>query len=83
MWQRKVQVQRDFFWVGVLVGLGIGALGMLGLWCGSEAGRNTCTRLGRAVQRVRDRLNGSAESNGSAASQTPPVETESADSNEL
>ena len=55
MWRRQ-EVHRDFFWVGLVVGLALGGLAILGLFLGTEAGRNTRSRLGEAVQRVRTAL---------------------------
>ena len=73
MWRRQ-ETNRDFFWIGVVVGLAAIGLAVLGFLLGTEMGRNTRTRLGQTVQRVRSRINGSAESNGSTESQESPAE---------
>ena len=81
MWKRtmrKSEVQRNYFRVGLITGLAIGGLAILGLFLRSKTGRST--RVEQAVQRVRNRLNGSTKSNGSAKVQPPPVETKSTDS---
>lgn len=66
MWRRQ-EVHRDFFWVGLVVGLTVGGLAIMGLFLGTEAGRNTRSHLGDAVQRVRSRFNGSKKSQESPA----------------
>ena len=66
MWRRQ-EVHRDFFWIGLVAGVALGGLAILGFLLKTEAGRNTRTRLGEAVQRVRSRFNGSAESQESPA----------------
>ena len=73
MWRRQ-EANRDFFWIGVVVGLVAVGLAVVGFLLGTEMGRNTRTRLGQTVQRVRSRINGSAESNGSTESQESPAE---------
>ena len=81
MWKRtmrKPEVQQNYFRVGLITGLAIGGLAILGLFLRSKTGRST--RVEQAVQRVRNRLNGSTKSNGSAKVQPPPVETKSTDS---
>ena len=83
MWKRtmrKSEVQQNYFRVGLITGLAIGGLAILGLFLRSKTGRSTRTRVEQAVQRVRNRLNGSTKSNGSAKVQPPPVETKSTDS---
>ena len=85
MWnriRRKREVQRNYFQIGLMTGLALGGLAILGLFLWSETGRNARGRLGQAVQRVRNRLNGEAGSNGSADVQAPPVEENSTDSKE-
>lgn len=59
MWHREVQVHRDFFWTGLLVGIAIG--GILGVFLGSESGRRTRNRLEEAALRVRSKMNGAVE----------------------
>ena len=66
MWRRQ-EVQRDFFWAGVVAGLAIFGLAIVGFLLGTEMGRNTRTRLGQTYQRVRSRINGSTESRESPA----------------
>ena len=66
MWRRQ-EVHRDFFWIGLAVGLALGVLAILGFLLKTEAGQNTRSRLGEAVQRVRSRFNGSAKSEESPA----------------
>ena len=73
MWRRQ-ETNRDFFWIGVVVGLAAVGLAVVGFLLGTEMGRNTRTRLGQTVQRVRSRINGSAESNGSTKSEESPAE---------
>ena len=75
MWRRQ-EVHRDFFWIGVVAGFAIVGLGAVGFLLGTEMGRNTRTRLGQAVQRVRSRINGATESNGSTESQKSSTEAE-------
>ena len=75
MWRREVH-QHNFFFIGLVVGLAIGGIGILGLFLGSELGRNTRVRLGETVQRVRSRINGSTEP------QAPPVDAKPSDSEE-
>ena len=72
MW-RKQEVHRDFFWIGVVAGLAIVGLVVVGFLLGTEMGRNTRTRLGKTVQRVRSRINGTAKPDGSAESQESPA----------
>ena len=57
MWRRQ-EANRDFFWIGVVVGLATIGLAVVGFLLGTEMGRNTRTRLGQTVQRVRSRING-------------------------
>ncbi len=73
MWRRQ-ETNRDFFWIGVVVGLAAIGLAVVGFLLGTEMGRNTRTRLGQTVQRVRSRIDGSAESNGSTESRESPAE---------
>ena len=73
MW-RKQEVHRDFFWIGVVAGLAVFGLVVVGFLLGTEMGRNTRTRLGKTVQRVRSRINGTAKTDGSAESQASPAE---------
>ncbi len=75
MWRRQ-EVHRDFFWIGVVAGFAIVSLAAVGFLLGTEMGRNTRTRLGQAVQRVRSRINGATESNGSTESQKSSTEAE-------
>ncbi len=73
MWRRQ-EVHRDFFWIGVVAGFAIVGLAVVGFLLGTEMGRNTRTRLGQTVQRVRSRINGKSKSNGSTESQESPAE---------
>lgn len=76
MWHREVQIHRDFFWTGILIGIAIG--GVLGVFLGSEAGRRTRNRLEDAALKVRSKMNGVAEQKDTmseeTATETPEVE---------
>lgn len=59
MWHRDVQIHRDFFWTGILIGIAIG--GVIGVFLGSESGRRTRNRLEDAALKVRSKMNGVVE----------------------
>ena len=66
MWHREVQIRRDFFWTGILMGIVVG--GVIGVFLGTESGRRTRNRLEEAALRVRSKMNGAVETN-----ETTPV----------
>ncbi len=78
MWQRDVQVRRDFFWAGILIGILIG--GVLGVFLGTESGRRTRNRLEEAALRVRSKMNGVVEKNEPPCEETPETEDQPSES---
>ncbi|MGA1198782.1 MAG: hypothetical protein ACO36I_20010 [Candidatus Latescibacterota bacterium] len=72
MWHREVQVHRDFFWTGILIGVIIG--GVIGVFLGSEAGRRTRNRLEDATLRVRSKMNGVAQTDEARSEETLEAE---------
>lgn len=79
MWQREVQIRRDFFWTGILIGIIVG--GVIGVFLGTESGRRTRDRLEEAALRVRSKMNGAIEKSETPAEEVPeqasePTETE-------
>lgn len=78
MWQREVQVRRDFFWAGILIGILIG--GVLGVFLGTESGRRTRNRLEETALRVRSKMNGAVEKKEPSSEETPETEDQPSES---
>ena len=77
MWHREVQIRRDFFWTGILIGTIVG--GVLGVFLGTESGRRTRDRLEEAALRVRSKMNGAIDKNEPTPEETLEEATEAED----